>query len=77
MTLYAYRCPSCGNSFEQFARYQEADSVACPSCQHPQAKRQLPRIAVRMADRAGTTTSAPDTTYSSESNCSTGTCPFV
>jgi putative FmdB family regulatory protein len=77
MTLYAYRCPNCGHAFEQFASYQTADSVACPACHHPRAKRQLSRIAMRVVGRDGSPASSYAESDDSGSSCPTGTCPFV
>lgn len=40
MPLYEYRCPSCGNQFEQLRRLSQADEPTdCPKCEAKDANR--------------------------------------
>ncbi|MBS1855180.1 MAG: zinc ribbon domain-containing protein [Acidobacteria bacterium] len=42
MPLYEYRCGTCGKSFEQLRRMQDADrDLECPECKSREVERQL------------------------------------
>jgi putative FmdB family regulatory protein len=46
MPLYEYRCPQCGNRFEQLRRMTEADcGVICPQCQSEKVQRMFSTFA--------------------------------
>ncbi len=50
MPLYEYRCPECGDRFEQLRRMQDADQpVECPQCHSKRPERQLSTFAGRVA----------------------------
>lgn len=40
MPTYEYRCPVCGNEFEQFQRMSDPPAAECPTCSTP-AERKL------------------------------------
>lgn len=49
MPLYDFRCRRCDHPFE--ALVAGGESVVCPACGSPDVERQLPRFAVRSAER--------------------------
>ncbi len=55
MALYEYRCPACGNEFEQRRPMSQADGPAdCPSC--GEESRRLPSV---FASKEGYTLRVP------------------
>ncbi|HLM68490.1 MAG TPA: zinc ribbon domain-containing protein [Longimicrobium sp.] len=40
MPTYEYRCPACGNEFEQFGRMSDPPVQECPQC-HAEAQRKI------------------------------------
>jgi len=46
MPMYEYRCPDCGQSYEQLRRMSEADKdLECPNCGSPRPQRQVSKFA--------------------------------
>lgn len=46
MPIYEYRCPRCGERFEQFVhRSADGDHVSCPHCGESEARKQISQIA--------------------------------
>jgi putative FmdB family regulatory protein len=57
MPLYEYRCTSCGKTYEQLRRMQDADrDLACPKCQSGAVERLLSTFASHMGSAAGSAT---------------------
>jgi putative FmdB family regulatory protein len=71
MPMFEYHCEQCQTAFEQLVPFQQADDVACPSCQQPHVHRKFSRVAFHV--QGGGTSSSAD--WSSENDtCSTGSC---
>jgi len=41
MPLYEFRCPSCGEKFEEIVRVTQTDQVVCPECGGEKPERQM------------------------------------
>ncbi|MGC9971241.1 MAG: zinc ribbon domain-containing protein [Bryobacteraceae bacterium] len=73
MPLYEYRCPSCGATYEQLRRMQDADAgVACPKCQSAGVERLLSTF----ASHTGSTAPATAPCGAPGSACGSGRCPY-
>ena len=56
MPLYEYQCSSCGATFEQLRRMQDADQgVACPKCESGEVERLLSTFASHVGSGRGAT----------------------
>jgi putative FmdB family regulatory protein len=62
MPIYEYKCQSCGQVFEHFARTLSDTAERCPECGATKPKKQYSTFNARAGSQGSTA-------------CSTGTCP--
>lgn len=49
MPIYAFRCQTCGHSFDRLQKLSDPDPAECPECGKPSIKRQVTAPAFRLA----------------------------
>jgi len=66
MPLYEYKCPECGERFEEIRPFSRADEVTCESCGYEKPERLMSTFATGAASAGG----------ASRSSCSTSSSGF-
>ena len=49
MPLYEYKCPNCGEQFEEIVTFSKADEVACDKCGFEKPERLMSTFATAVA----------------------------
>ncbi len=74
MPIYEYKCPACGNEFEELVSIHQEKPLPCPKCQNQDTQRKLSVIgAIQMGAPVSSGGSAP---ACGSSECASGNCPM-
>ncbi len=67
MPLYEYKCPKCGQRFDEIVSYSRADEVTCESCGYEKPERLMSTFSSGSSSSGG---------LSASTSCSSGSSGF-